>query len=117
MNSKFSASSFVSQIKRYGAALVMVAVALVLTLMIWSFVKPLASPLFLVAIIITAWRNGLRAGIFATLASGFIIDYFSFRSSINSADTPMTSFALRFSRLKASFCAGSSRGAPTPPKK
>lgn len=61
---------------RYGTALLMVASALVVTLLIWQFVKPLASPLFLVAIMITAWRSGLQSGVFATLLSGVIVDFF-----------------------------------------
>lgn len=73
MNSKFPASGFVV---RYGTAALLVGAALALTLLIWAFVKPLASPLFLVAIMIAAWRGGLRAGIFATLLAGALIDYF-----------------------------------------
>ncbi|MDQ6785474.1 MAG: sensor histidine kinase [Acidobacteriota bacterium] len=76
MKQKFSASSLISSGARYGSAVLLVCAALTLTLLIWVFVKPIASPLFLVAIMITAWRSGLRAGIFATIISGFIIDYF-----------------------------------------
>lgn len=53
-----------------------VAVALFLNLVIWSVIKPLASPLFLVAAMLTAWKRGVRAGVFSTLVSGFIIDYY-----------------------------------------
>lgn len=76
MNLKFSRASLVSFGLRYGTAVLFVGAALVLTLLIWEFIKPLASPLFLAAILITAWRRGLPAGVFATVLSGFIIDYF-----------------------------------------
>ena len=76
MNRKFSATYLVSFGIRYGTAILLVGIALGLTVLIWEFVKPLATPLFLAAIIVTAWRSGLRAGVFATLLSGFFIDYF-----------------------------------------
>lgn len=76
MNSKFLASSLRLFVVRYGTAVLFVGLALGLTLLIWMFVKPLASPLFLVAIMMTAWKRGLSAGIFATLLSGLILDYF-----------------------------------------
>ncbi len=76
MNRKFRESIFWSIAVRYGTALLLVGGALLLTLLIWTFVKPLASPLFLAAIIIAAWKSGLRSGVFATLLSGVIIDYF-----------------------------------------
>ena len=72
MKQKSFASFFIS----YGTALLLVGAALLLTLLVWTFVRPLSSPLFLVAIMIAAWRSGLRAGVFATLLSGVIIDYF-----------------------------------------
>lgn len=76
MNRKFFTTSLTSFTIRYGTAILLVGAALVLTLLIWSLVKPLASPLFLVAIMVTAWHAGQRAGIFATLLSGLIVDYF-----------------------------------------
>lgn len=65
-----------STIARYGTAVLLVSGAILLTLAIWSLSEPLSSPLFLVAIVITAWRNGFGPGIFATLLSGISIDYF-----------------------------------------
>lgn len=76
MNRKNFASRLASFGVHYGMAVLFVGTATGLNLLFWSFVKPLASPLFLVAIVVTAWRSGLRAGIFATLLSGIIIDYF-----------------------------------------
>lgn len=69
-------STFNSFVVRYGTAVLLVLGALLLTWSIWGLVKPLSSPLFLVAIMITAWRSGLGPGILATLLSGIIIDFF-----------------------------------------
>jgi signal transduction histidine kinase len=76
MNRKLSAFSLKSFSFRYGTAMLFVGAALVVTLLIWMLVKPLASPLFLVAIMATAWRAGLRPGVFATLLSGMLVDFF-----------------------------------------
>ena len=76
MNSTLSNSRLVSILIRYGTAALLVGLALVLTLFLWTFVTSFASPLFLLAIIIVAWKEGVRAGIFATLLSGLAIDYF-----------------------------------------
>lgn len=62
---------------RAGASLGFVAVALALTEILWLIVdRPLSSPLFLGAIIASAWICGFRAGIFAAVISGFLIDYY-----------------------------------------
>lgn len=59
----------------YGSALVFVISALLVTLPLWSLVKPLGSPLFLVAIMGSAWWSGFRSGLFATVLSGVTVDY------------------------------------------
>ena len=59
---------------RYGIATLLVAAALGATLLISLVITSIASPLFLLAIVITAWRYGMRPGIFATLLSGVAID-------------------------------------------
>lgn len=62
---------------RAGASLGFVAAALVLTEALWLIIdRPLSSPLFLGAIIASAWICGFRAGIFAAVISGFLIDYY-----------------------------------------
>lgn len=62
---------------RTGASLGFVGVALILTEILWLLVdRPLSSPLFLGAIIASAWICGFRAGIFAAVISGFLIDYY-----------------------------------------
>ncbi|HLL44593.1 MAG TPA: DUF4118 domain-containing protein, partial [Segetibacter sp.] len=76
MNAGQTFNSFHSVVVRYGAAALLTLSALIVTLLIWSLVQSLASPLFLAAISISAWKKGFGPGIFATLLSGFIIDYF-----------------------------------------
>ena len=62
---------------RYGLALFFVLVALALTQLLWLFVdRPISAPLFLVAIVLSSWLCGFRAGIFATTLSGFLLDFF-----------------------------------------
>ena len=76
MNKGFSNSGFFSFIIRYGLAILLVGAALGLTLLIWTFIKSSASPLFLLAIMVTAWYSGLKAGFLATLLSAYAINYF-----------------------------------------
>lgn len=73
MNSKFLSNSTLLSLL---VAVVFVVLALFITLLIWAFIQPLGSPLFLVAIVLSAWWSGLRAGIFATILSGLILDYY-----------------------------------------
>lgn len=76
MLQKPSESSPLSFVVRYGAALLLVGLALAVTLFTWLFIKSFASPLFLFAIAVAAWRYGMRPGIFATIVSGIAINYF-----------------------------------------
>ncbi len=76
MDTRLIESKLFSFIIRYGGAILLVGIALAVTLFIWTFVKSLASPLFLLAIMTIAWKGGMRPGIFATVLSGLIIDYF-----------------------------------------
>ncbi len=76
MNLRISKQSLTSFIISCGTAVLSVVAALLINLVIWSAIKPLASPLFLVAAMLTAWQRGIRAGVFATLISGLVIDYF-----------------------------------------
>ncbi len=61
---------------RYGTATLLVGAALGLTLLIWVVIKSFASPLFLFAIVVVAWKHGLRPGVFATILSAVVVDYF-----------------------------------------
>jgi signal transduction histidine kinase len=47
-----------------------------MALLLWPVIKPFAMPLFLTAIVISAWQGGKGPGLVATLLSGLIIDYF-----------------------------------------
>ncbi len=60
----------------YGGAVGFVFCALILTLLIWWLVNPLRSPLFLAAIMVSAWWGGFRSGVLAAIISGVCIDYF-----------------------------------------
>jgi signal transduction histidine kinase len=64
----------------------LILLALTLTQAIWLIVdRPVSSPLFLVAIAVTAWICGLRYGIVSAVICGIVIDYFFF--------TPMFQFS------------------------
>ncbi len=60
---------------RYGTGALSPAVALLVALLLWPVIKPFAMPLFLTAIVISAWRGGKGPGMVATLVSGLIVDY------------------------------------------
>ncbi|MGH7784610.1 MAG: DUF4118 domain-containing protein, partial [Candidatus Binatia bacterium] len=58
-------------------ALLFVTAALAVTSGLWLIVdRPISSVLFLVAIVLSSWFCGFRAGIFATILSGLLLDYF-----------------------------------------
>jgi signal transduction histidine kinase len=59
---------------RYGTSFVSVAAATLITLLLWPLVKPLSTPLFLVAIVVTARSCGKGPGLLATFLSGVAID-------------------------------------------
>lgn len=62
---------------RFGLAFLFVVAALAITSGLWLIVdRPISSVLFLVAIVLSAWYCGFRAGIFATLLSGLMLDYY-----------------------------------------
>jgi Signal transduction histidine kinase len=62
---------------RLVVSLIFVAAALSATSLLWMVVdRPISAPLFLVAIVASAWLCGFRAALFATVVSGFVIDYF-----------------------------------------
>lgn len=64
---------------RYGMATVLVGVACLATAALWLLVdRPISAPLFVVAIVLSAWRGGLRVGFYASLISGLALDFFYF---------------------------------------
>jgi signal transduction histidine kinase len=62
---------------RFVAAFLFVMAALAVTSGLWLIVdRPISSVLFLVAIVLSSWFCGFRAGLFATILSGLLLDYF-----------------------------------------
>jgi signal transduction histidine kinase len=62
--------------RRYGGAVFTVLLVLLVSLGINLLLTIIISPLFLAAILFSAWWGGLRAGFVATILSGVLIDYF-----------------------------------------
>src|SRR4029079_17472457 len=61
---------------RLAISLGFVLAALGLTSLLWLVVdRPIRAALFLASIVGSAWLCGFRAGIFATVVSGIVIDY------------------------------------------
>jgi K+-sensing histidine kinase KdpD len=58
--------------QRYSIAVVTVGAAFAATYLASKLVEPGVSPLFLLAVMISAWRGGLGVGLFATALSAFI---------------------------------------------
>ncbi len=61
---------------RYVTAVVAVAAALVSTVFLRSWTDPHTTPLFLAAVMISAWLGGVGPSLLATLLSAVAIDYF-----------------------------------------
>lgn len=66
---------FNSILTKYGAAILFVFIATILTLLIWFLIKPRDSYFFMGAVIVSAWWGGFRVGIFAVILSIFTIDF------------------------------------------
>jgi len=66
-----------SLLKRYWTAVWTVGATFLATILISPFVPPDLSSLFLIAVMVSAWRGGLPVGLFATLLS-VLIDVFIF---------------------------------------
>ncbi len=60
----------------YGVAIGSTAIALLLTLWLKPFLSQLVSPLFYIAVIVSAWYGGFRPGFVAVVLSTLAIDYF-----------------------------------------
>lgn len=58
--------------RRYSIAVLTVSAAFAATYLASKLVEPGVSPLFLLAVMISAWRGGLGAGLFATALSAFV---------------------------------------------
>lgn len=60
----------------YAVALGAVAAAFGLTSLLWKFLAPEATPLFLAAVAIAAWRGGIFPSLLAAVLSALALDYF-----------------------------------------
>lgn len=60
----------------YLASAALVLLAVIITGILWQIVdRPITTPLFLGAIVLSTWLGGLRYGIFASLLAGIAIDF------------------------------------------
>ena len=60
----------------FGVAILTVASALLLTLLLWPWIEPHPTSLFLAAVTVSAWYGGLRPSLLATALSTLAVDYF-----------------------------------------
>ena len=78
-------------ILRYGWSVATVGAALLLTLLLWRWIEPQATPLFLAAVAVTAWRGGVLPSLLATALAVVAVDYFfsppvgAFEASVDNA--------------------------------
>lgn len=63
-------------VARYGVATLTVAAALLLTLLLWPWIEPHPTSLFLAAVTVSAWYGGLRPSLLATALAALAVDYF-----------------------------------------
>jgi PAS domain S-box-containing protein len=61
---------------RYVIAVLAVALALLLTLLLWTVIQPQSSLLFLAAVMFSAWYGGLGPGVLSTVLSTLMSVYF-----------------------------------------
>src|SRR4051812_36763853 len=81
-----------STLAGYGIAVGSVAITFVITLRLSPLVPPDISSLFLIAVMVSAWRGGLGAGLFATVLSALIDIFISFRQPLHYRLTTETFF-------------------------
>ena len=72
MQAKANRQNLSEILRRYSIAVVTVGAAFAVTYLASKFVEPGVSPVFLLAVMISAWRGGLGVGLFATALSAFI---------------------------------------------
>ncbi len=69
-------SIFVKTLVAYLFALLSVSVALLLTRLLWQWIEPHPTSLFLAAITVSAWYGGFRPSLLATALAAIVVDYF-----------------------------------------
>jgi len=83
--SKLASASFPV---RYGTATLLVLAAAVMRVGLSLLInRPVSAPLFLMAVIYTTWLGGLRLGIYASLISGLVLDFYFAQPQIGSLTT------------------------------
>src|SRR4028118_537454 len=73
---------------RYAVAVLAVALALLLTFLLWPVIQPHSSLIFLAAVMFSAWYGGLGSGLLCTVLSTLAIAYFF--------ESPVYSLAIAF---------------------
>lgn len=63
------------QLLRYGAALLAVTFAFLLTLLLWPLIKPTPILLFIIAVMLSAWYGGLGSSLLAAVISALLVDF------------------------------------------
>ncbi len=76
MTRETSVNGAVSAARRYGVAVLSVAVAFALTQALWPWVDPHPTPLFLAAVMLSALYAGLGPSLVATALAALVVDYF-----------------------------------------
>ncbi|HLM56171.1 MAG TPA: ATP-binding protein [Pyrinomonadaceae bacterium] len=76
MTRETSVKGAASAARRYGVAVLSVAVALALTRALWPWVDPHPTPLFLAAVMLSALYAGLGPSLVATALAALVVDYF-----------------------------------------
>ncbi|MDR3635323.1 MAG: PAS domain S-box protein [Isosphaeraceae bacterium] len=61
--------------RRYALALLSVALAAALSTALWEVVRPIPFYFFIVAVIVNAWRDGLRSALVAGVAGALVVEY------------------------------------------
>lgn len=72
--SKFPQTSTMAA--RYGVAVMTVLSALLLTHLLWRWIEPHPTSLFLAAVTVSAWYGGLRPSLLSTALAAVTVDYF-----------------------------------------
>src|SRR5918998_4522163 len=76
MTRETSVNGVISAARRYGVALLSVAVAFALTQALWPWIDPHPTPLFLAAVMLCALYAGLGPSLLATALAALVVDYF-----------------------------------------
>ncbi|PSM49428.1 histidine kinase [Chroococcidiopsis sp. CCALA 051] len=68
--------SSIRHLKGYGVAVVAVAIAFLLTQLVWGLIQPHLYPLFLAAVMASSWYGGIGPGLLATVLAAVLCNHF-----------------------------------------